>query len=267
MKNIFCICIAAALTATIFVVPAGAGTVLELKTQDVDTGAGDATVYLDANKLRIDSNETGKDYSIIYMAGGGNKTTYWIIDRTDKAYYEITPEDMKKMQEQIEQTLRMVHDRMNAMPPSQRKKVERSYEEQMIMMGRGTDLYRYDEVSSGVAIGDWSTVHYSGVVGERKLEDVWVATVEDLGAPKSDFDIVLHMAEMFVSVGQRMPAFFQFGRINGTDAFPVKVVSYKDGQETERTEVTSVKQQDLAATVFALPDGLTKKVLEPANSR
>ena len=99
---------------------------------------------------------------------------------------------------------------------------------------------------------------------EEKVEEVWAATWQALGAPREDFKAVLQMAEMFSSAGQRMPAYFQFGRVQGTEEFPVVVLTYVGGQQKERSEVESVKQKTLNSSLFDLPKGLTKVEAERA---
>lgn len=251
---------AAAFVATIMTASiATAGTVVELSTQSKKDGGGDATMYLDKGKLRIDSSEKGKNYSVIYQIGGEDGMKYWIIDQDEKSYTVITQADIKKIQSQVEESMKAVKKQMHSMPPSKRAQVERAYKQQLALMGRGEEMFLYDEVGSGTKVGAWATTQYVGRMGDDKLEDVWAATWRELGAPQDDFTAVTHMAEIFSSAGQKLPAFFQFGRVRGNDAFPVMVVTYEGGQETERSQVKSVIQKKLDAGVFELPDGLTPK--------
>ena len=64
--------------------PAAAGTVFTLKTEVSGSGGGDATVYVDKTRLRIDSSEKGKDYSVIFK-GGGEEMRYWLVDHAASA--------------------------------------------------------------------------------------------------------------------------------------------------------------------------------------
>jgi hypothetical protein len=240
-----------------------AGTVVELTTESSSAG-GDATLYVDKDQLRIDSNEKGKQYSVIYKIGGEDGMVYWIIDHEDKSYTEITEADMAKIQNQVEESMKAVKKRLPTMPPSKRAEVEKAYNQQLAIMGRGEHIFQYEEVSRGVDIGGWATTQYAGRVGEDKLEDVWAATWQELDAPGDDFKVMTHMAEVFSSAGQKMPAFFQFGRIRGSEAFPIMVVTYQNGTETERSEVKSVSQKKLEASLFELPKGLSRKeITEP----
>ena len=131
-------------------------------------------------------------------------------------------------------------------------------------MGQGDERLRYKEVATGAKVGQWTTTQYTGHMGGEKVEEVWAATWEELGAPGDDFTIMVHMGEMFASVGQRMPAYFQFGRLKSTDQFPVVVLTYEDGKQTERSEIQLVEQKDIPASRFDLPKGLTKKTVESA---
>ena len=165
---------------------------------------------------------------------------------------------MERMQHQIEESMKAVKKQMETMPPERRAQVEKAYLKQLGIMGQGGQMMQYKEVAKGAKVGKWSTTQYTGYLGEEKVEEVWAATWQALGAPREDFKAVIQMAEMFSSAGQRMPAYFQFGRVQGTDKFPVVVLTYEGGQQKERSEVQSVIQKTLKSSLFDLPKGLTK---------
>ena len=90
---------------------APAGTKMVVKTESLQGQGSDGTavIYLSGMKARIDSNEGGGEYTVIYY--GGEDPVYWVIDRRARTYVEMRRQDMAAVQMQMEQAMKMATGR------------------------------------------------------------------------------------------------------------------------------------------------------------
>jgi hypothetical protein len=257
------------LTAFAFLIVAAghapAATVLVVDTESyVGTSkGGTATLYLDDTRMRIDSNEGGNEFTIIYHAAA-EPPKYWIIDRRANSYYEFDRSAMLKTRRDLEESIKVMRRQLKSMPPAQREQMERTMKQNMTRMGFGDTRIEYSPVSRGVKVNDWRCTHYQGDREGAKVEEVWAASPSEIGISKADLRVLGEMAELFESTGQDMPAFFSFkreGREDDStyDGFPVIVVSYENGKRHEKSQIKEVRKEKLPADFFALPDGLTRQ--------
>lgn len=253
-----------AITALLVVAAASAraGVVVVIRTESFVAAdqSGKATLYVDNDRVRIDSNEGGENYTVIYSTKNGQK--YWIVDHDHGAYYEIGEADMAKIKSQIDVAVKQFEDQLKRAPPEQQKYMKQVFEQKM---GRpyGEDVRtEYEASSSGVKIGSWECTQYEGRRSGEKSEEVWAASWEDTGIKKDEFAVFGRMARLFEDVGQRTPAFFQFfTRTDGPQGFPVLVVAYREGRRVEKSEVQEIRREDIKPQLFELPEGLTRKAM------
>jgi hypothetical protein len=244
-----------------------AATVIVVETESYvgTTKVGTATVYLDDARVRIDSDEGGNDFTVIYHAIEG-RPTYWVIDRKAKTYYEFDRAAMLKTRRDLEESIKVMRRQLKSMPPAQREQMERTMKQNMLRMGFTETRIEYTPVSRDVKVSDWRCTHYQGDRAGVKVEEVWAAAPNELGIGDEDLRALGKMAELFESTGQDMPAFFSFkrtGREDETtyDGFPVIVVSYEEGKRQEKSQVKEVRSEELADDFFDLPQGFSKRDL------
>lgn len=245
---------------------ASAGTVVSLETVMFKTpsGSGTATVYLEEKRMRIDSTEGGGDITVIYNGEGRENPYYWIIDNRAGSYVEIREDELRQAAALATQALGQARRELADRPPAERKEMERTYAERMGYAGFLEDETQYKKISSGIKVGQWKCDHYQGFREGEKIEEVWAAGLGELGIDPKDLNALEELANLFKTVGQSLPAFFRFGgdksdSENTFPGFPVMVVSYDRGDRAEKSTLTGVKQQKLEATLFDLPEGLTRR--------
>lgn len=259
--------LAATMLATALLHPrsGAAATILVVETESFTPGGkgGTAMVYVDEKSVRIDSNEGGGNFSIIYLARD-EKPVYWIIDRRERTYFEIDRETMVKTRRDLEQSIETMRRQMKGVPPAQREQMERTMKQNMERLGFTDTPVEYAAVSRGVEVGEWRCNHYQGERDGTKVEEVWAAKASDMGIRPAEIAALGEMAEMFEGTGQDMPAFFSFARegrgdVSTYEGFPVIVVTYADGKRHEKSQVTEVRREKLEKDFFDLPEGLTRK--------
>lgn len=247
---------------------ATAATVIVVETESLTSGrkGGTAMVYVDDKCVRIDSNEGGSNFTIIY-SGKGETPVYWIIDRRERTYFEIDRKTMMQARRDLEQSIETMRKQLKTVPPAQREQMERTMQQNMERMGFGGALVEYTPVSRGVMVGEWRCNHYQGEREGTKVEEVWAAEAGEMGLRADDLKAMGEMAEMFEGTGQDMPAFFSFARDGGNQAstyegFPVIVVTYSEGKTREKSQVKEVRRDELEDGFFDLPAGLTRKSVD-----
>jgi len=260
------------LTTTVVCVLSGsvplahAGSIISLETITFGNSAlnGTATVYLEKDRMRIDSTEGGGDVTVIYNGSGQDNPFYWLIDNHRQTYIQIREEELIEATRVMENAMDAARAEIEKAPPDQRPRLEQIYAERIGYTGFLADETEYREVSKGIKIGEWKCAHYQGYRSETKIEEVWAAELAELGIEPEDLSGLTELADLFRTVGQTLPAFFRFGG-DETDVsetfpgFPVVVVTYKDGERAEKSTIKTVEQKLLEASLFELPEGLTQQ--------
>lgn len=252
----------------VFTASARAATVLVVETETFASGStgGTATVTIEGDRIRIDSNEGGTDFTIIYGEHEG-RTSYLLINNKDRTYYEIDRETMLETRKKLEKQIEVQRRQLEMVPPSQRAQMEKNLRQNMERWGFVDKHVNYSIVSEGVKVRDWSCTQYAGLREGVKVEEVWAADPAKMGLRRSDLDALGAMSDYFEGTGQDLPAFFSFAREGDNDdstfkGFPAIVVTYRDGKPIEKSQVQSIEREKPAAGFFDLPEGLTKQTLD-----
>lgn len=246
-----------------------AGTVIRLRTEFVlePSKNGTATIYLDKNRMRIDSTEGGAAVRVIYVSEK-KEPFYWLIDMEDSTYVKVRREDLLLAQEQVREAKEAAKSELKDLPPEQRREMEQLLTRRMGLGAFSETKTEYTKVATGTRVGQWNCDHYQGTRDGDKVEDVWAADYQQLGINDDDLKALQEMASLFESVGQDLPAFFRFGAYDEQDktyfvGFPIMIVSYEAGTHREKSEVFEVTNERLAAAIFQLPAGVKETAGRP----
>lgn len=244
---------------------APAGTKMVVKTESLQGQGNDGTavIYLSGPRARIDSNEGGGEYTVIYY--GGEDPLYRVIDRRARTYVELTRQDMEAVQVQVEQAMKMFEEELSSAPLERREYLRQLFQQQMGRLPEDAARTEYKKIASGILINEWKCDHYVGTADGKKAEEVWAVEFESLDVSRDDFKVFGEMAAMFESIGQRTPAFFQFF-LEGSNpsqmtGLPVLVVSYVNGERSEKSQLENITSQSFDPQLFDLPDGLTRQMM------
>jgi hypothetical protein len=255
-----------ALVCAASVSDAHAGTVIRLNSEMFGRRpmSGQATIYLESNRLRIDSNEGAGNLSVIYTSGGERGAYYWMIDFTDSSYVEIQKNELVEARKAIDEAVASTKQKLEKMSPEERKQAEKVLAEQTGFGALFKAKVEYKKISSGTTVKKWKCDHYQGFRDGEKTEEVWAADLKQLGIDAKDLKSLKEMADLFETIGQSLPAFFRFGgeKSQGQQTYPgfaVLMVSYEEGERSERWEITEIQRETFDAGRFGLPKGLAKK--------
>jgi hypothetical protein len=178
----------------------------------------------------------------------------------------------------MEQVRQQMEAQMAGMPEAQRRMMEQ------MMAGRGgmpgmagipgmgapapPVETEYRLLRSGEAVGSWSADLYEGTENGTKRWDVWAVDFSDVGISTEDFAAFEQLAAMVERMtgplAESMGDLFDVpGSADGPgyDGVPVRRVSYRDGQATDRYEMTEISRDPIDPSMFELPAGLTRQTM------
>jgi hypothetical protein len=223
---------------------------------------GRVTYYLDAGRLRIESQtEYGDETMIIFRA---DKPVAWTIDKVEETYLELTPAEVEKIRQQMEQARKQMEEALQQMPPERREAMEQVMEQMGGTMG-APEPAEVSVISQGETVSSFVCTHYEVTRGGRRESEVWAAPVEDLGLRPAEYQTLVDLARLFEPLGQAVPGgqLSQLAALDSSDGaiegFPVRTLTYVEGQAVSEEVVTRAGREDFSAELFELPPGLEKR--------
>ncbi len=220
--------------------------------------------YLDSDRMRYESQGKAGSTVVIFRQ---DKGLFWVIN-PDKTYMEITKQDMQAMKAKMNEAQTILDEKMKNVPEAQREMVKKMMAGRMPMaQSIGAIKTTYKKIAAGEKVKQWSCVKYEGYREDKKIKEVWTTDWKSLGLTPETFKIMKDISEFFENLSQDMAANFdkigseEWEKEQGYTGIPVKTLSYSEGQLRSTTEITEVKQGELAASLFELPTGLKKKDL------
>jgi hypothetical protein len=252
------------------VTAAHAGTVIVLNQVSYDQYAesGTQTMYLDANKVRVDFAGKDKSVQIIYDIENKDAPVMWIIDPAAETYTKMDAKTMKKIKDKLQQMSEMLSSYMLKASDEERGEINTKFKKQI---RQANDLLNFEErvkktsyekVAGGEKVNAWTCDHFRATFNKELYKEMWVANWSDLGVEPADLAVLSAVSAGFQGFGQDLvPLTAQTakgseGPVNG---FPVKAVFYQDGTKSVREEVKEIRKEDVDPKLFALPEGYTEK--------
>lgn len=239
-----------------------AGTVLTGEQSQPNGSSTTSTIAIDAGKARMESSMGGQEMVMIYRS---DKDLFWIIDTAGKNYREMTRADMTAMAAQVEKAMQQMKEQLANLPPEQRAMMEKMMAGKLPAVGqtKAQSQTGYEKVGPGGKVGGWNTEKFIATTDGKKTSELWVAPKSEVTVPESDLKTMEKMMDFFREISSRfgaeaMPAIGPESELGGV---PVKVVSFRNGNEIGTYLVTSVEQKNLPASDFEVPEGFTKLAL------
>jgi hypothetical protein len=242
-----------------------AGIVIEGELIPSDGGSGTGSfVAVSDGKARTESVVNGQKMTMIYR---GDKDLFWILDNSAGTYREVTRADMRKMMEQVGKAMQQMKEQMAALPPEQRKMMEKMMGGQLRAFDRKEvpPAIDYVKIGDGGDVAGWSTIKYKGTLDGTKVSEVWVAPAAVARVGSAEMKTLENMMSFFREIVGKFGggSLTTIGPVGGLDGVPIKVVTYSNGTPVSTYAVTSIAQKDLPASEFEVPAGYTKQELAP----
>ena len=214
-------------------------------------------IQLDNTHMRTEIKDaSGKSQIVLF---DGTNQVLDIIDMEKKTYSEMTKADLDRMAGQMQGMMATMQQQLANMPPAQRAQME------AMMSGRmggaaapAKPVYKRNGTDK---VGRWTCDKYDGYTDTEKTSEVCTVAPSALGFGTTDLDVTRQLAEFYSKLlPQAADQITSVGRLEeqGFSGFPVRRISAIGPRQTT-TEVTQAGRVALAASVFALPPGLTKQ--------
>jgi hypothetical protein len=111
-------------------------------------------------------------------------------------------------------------------------------------------------------VGDWPCTTYDGFRGSEKVYELCAAEGSSIGLTAADFAIVQQAIDLARAIAapetiERIPV---YGSVQGQGfaGFPVRRVSFRNGQPETTTELIGFRREAVPAAAFETPSGFNK---------
>jgi hypothetical protein len=201
--------------------------------------------------------------------------TIYAINHQDKSYYAMDRESMKRIAEQLNPALKMLQEQMKNMTPEQRAQMEK-------MMGgslppglgepeKKTEIKRTTRTDKISGFGcSYVQVLEAGVL----TDEMCVAPSKSLKGADELMTAATRMGEIMREMMSTMDAPWlkqiaekQVQNFSELGGIPVMSRHFEAGSPQSETTLTSIRSEALAASLFEIPAGYTKKDMMGAPAR
>jgi len=218
----------------------------------------DSVLYIDFDRIRIDTQGPFSDESFIYNA---SNDIFWMINFKNKTYTEITPKDRAAMKNKLQEAMAIYKDQMQKMPPEQKIMMQEWLKTRMPGMSVPPKL-TFKKTNSNQRVHKWIGDQYQGSLDGIKQKEIWSVPWATLGISPDDFIIMENVISKFEDINQNFSKWVKFGsrkwnNEKGYKGFPVQVIRYSiNNQAKSKTQIKEIIRQNLDSSLFSLPKGL-----------
>jgi len=196
----------------------------------------------------------------------GTRDVLLMIDDANKTYSEMSKADVDALSSQMSGAMAQMQDAMKNMPPEQRAQIEAA------MRGRGmggapaggaaaAPKVQYKKTGTDT-VGKWTCDKYEGYTGTQKTSEVCTVDPKVLGFTAADFAVTKDLAAFFQKLmpGAMASRTFRIGtpEDQGYSGVPVRTVTTV-GTQTVTQEITDVRRESFADSIFQAPAGYKKQ--------
>jgi hypothetical protein len=258
------------LVAVLTAFGADAGVVVKCHVQALDpsSDAGMMTMYIDDDRARIEFENDDKRQIMIYR--GGDDPVLYLIDDHSSTYREMTPKSLKKLRNPVDDELSSIKDQMREMPREVRDAWKAEAREDLVRMERiakprKNDRFTYEPTGESRKIRKWAARDYEGFY-EGGLEQKYaIASWRDLGLAYDDISVLVDLQNRYGTVAGNLDFVTMWPNAE-VPGFPVRVVTYLDGEKMDVVEARSIVRQEINPRLFTLDSGLREQELFQTSS-
>ena len=234
---------------------------------------GDSILLLDGNKLRTE--DLSENHAGDVMIYDGDTQTMFLIEGKAKTYTLITPARMKA---QMGEMNREMKDSMAKMPAEQRAQMKAAMEKmdpetrkRMESMMNGGSLpqaaapkkTRFEKTGKQQTVAGFPCEGYRQLSGDKVETQGCFISWSSAAVSKADLGSLTKMREFIQEGGQGLLEGSAFAQLAEMPGFPGEWAHVKkDGTESNRMTLTSIKQGSISADRFKVPAGYTEQERE-----
>lgn len=240
---------------------AHAGTKLETVNRDLSDGrATTINTWAQGGMLRVEAQPN--ESTMIFK-----DDTIYAISHRDKSYIAMDRASMKRMAEQINPALQALQARMKTMTPEQRAQMEKMLGGRLPKgMGEPEKQQQITRTSRNDKINGHSCtyveVHEDGVLTDELCVvpgNALKGSAELMSAAKSMSALMQDMMAGMDAPWLKQMAHKQMQNFEALGGIPVLTRHFVDGKPRNETTLASINSETLAASLFEIPAGYSKK--------
>lgn len=241
------------------VTAAHAGTKLETVSRDLAGGrTSNISTWAQGGMMRVDAQSNQS--SMLFK-----DDTIYVISHKDKNYVIMDRASMKRMAEQLNPALQMLQERMKTMTPEQRAQMEKMLGTK-IPSGEAQPQPEIKRTSRNDKIGGHSCTYVEVREASVLTDELCVVPANAL---KGSAELMNSAKKMQVLVNDMMASMDapwlkqmaqkQMQNFEALGGIPVVSRHFVDGKPQNETSLTSISAETVAASLFEIPAGYTKK--------
>lgn len=234
--------------------------VMNSTTLDKQAKSTTSKTYIHEQKVLTESS--GEHTST--MLFDAEEETFYIVDHRKKEYTQITRQDIESLSAMLGEQMKMLEQQLAALPEAQREAVKK----QMSISFEQQEEVEYQKEASGSTVKSWKTDKYTGMAGEQKKSEIYLASYEELGQSKDDFEALekfLSMMQEFArGMSRHLPnaglAFLGEHMPDYQGGIPVKTIIYNEqGEAISTSTISSIEEEEVEESLFNIPENYKKK--------
>lgn len=246
--------------------PLFAGVEMDLVTTNATgTVTEQMKLYAQSGNIRMEDvgGSSGEDMSMIFLG-----TEFIVVDHANQTYIVMDEAMMAQVSTQLDAAMQQMQAQLANMPPEQAAMVEQMMQGQMAGMMGGDDDTPAPVVQQ-TGSGQWqgsACTQYSVFEAGEMTQMICAAPLDDVDGADEAMQAFENMAIFITTLADSMPggmgdamADNPMGLMDQIDGFPVITVDLLNGEVLAETTLESVVEADLAASLFAPPEGYAQQ--------
>ncbi len=240
---------------------AQAGTILETLNRGLG-GGGTTTIntWAQDGMLRVETKPS--EATMIFK-----DDTLYSINHQEKSFVAMDRASMKRMADQLSPALNAIQEQMKNMTPEQRAQMEKMMGGRMPAgMGAPETKQELKRTSRTDKIGDYKCTYVEVIEDGVLTDEVCVAPASSIKgseelivAGKKMADLMKEMMSGMNAPWLKQMAEKQTQNFEKLGGIPVLSRHFEDGKPNNETTMTAIRSESLAASMFQVPAGYTKK--------
>ena len=249
---------------TVLVIPAlaQAGVALDMVSKDMSGKEQERSqIYAQDGFLRLDSDggPFASDVSLIF-----DGSQFLVMDHGEKTYIIMDEAMLTRMTNKMNEAMEQMKAELATLPPEQRAMAEQMMASQMPgMMGDAEPAPPPRVEATGESEwGGRSCTTYDVFENDIKTQEICAAPLDQVNGAAEMMDTFQGMARFVKKLSESLPGPLgaSFNEHPGMVAeliggFPIHTTEYRMGQPQSEVSLESIREEQLAASKFEVPDG------------
>ncbi|MEQ8518656.1 MAG: hypothetical protein RLN79_07930 [Cytophagales bacterium] len=219
-----------------------------------------SVIWISETKMKISSDDMNEPIMIY----DSDEQIITMVMRDKEKYSEISQVEMEEMNAQMEASRKMMEQQMAQMPEAQRAMLQ---ERMAGMFSKEIPKVEYELTEEKVKIGPYSTDKYVGTANDQKIEEVFIASIDQFEVQDSYFNVYTKMMEfmrenmgkmMNTISGENYNTSLSSSYPSIEEGIPVKSIAYNEEFKRSEEILEKISQKEIPTEAFEVPSNFKK---------